>query len=89
MDISIILILSIILLICSLISLIEEGTFSNKDFMKFIMIIVLISNVIIIFLIHINMSKPRAIDVYQGNTTLEIIYKNSIPIDSVVVWKDK
>lgn len=29
------------------------------------------------------------IDVYRGRTTLEITYRDSIPIDSVVVWKDK
>lgn len=33
------------------------------------------------------MTEPRAIDVYKGNTTLEITYKNGIPIDSTVVWK--
>lgn len=33
-------------------------------------------------------SKPTAMDVYQGKTTLEITYKDSIPVDSVVVWKD-
>ena len=27
--------------------------------------------------------------VYQGKTTLEITYKNGVPIDSVVVYKDK
>lgn len=30
---------------------------------------------------------PSAIDVYRGKTTLEITYKDSIPIDSVVVFK--
>ena len=29
------------------------------------------------------------IDVYRGKTTLEITYKDSIAIDSVVVWKEK
>ena len=29
------------------------------------------------------------IDVYRGKTTLEITYKDSIPIDSVVVYKNK
>lgn len=28
------------------------------------------------------------IDVYRGKTTLEITYKDSIVIDSVVVWKE-
>ena len=34
-------------------------------------------------------SKPTAIDVYRGKTTLEITYKDGVPIDSTVVWKDK
>lgn len=31
---------------------------------------------------------PQAIDVYRGKTTLQITYQDSIPIDSVVVFKD-
>ena len=30
---------------------------------------------------------PTAIDVYQNKTTLEITYRDSIPIDSTVVFK--
>lgn len=34
--------------------------------------------------------KPiTPIDVYRGRTTLEITYKDSIAIDSVVVWKER
>lgn len=33
--------------------------------------------------------RPTAIDVYQGKTTLEITYKDSIAVDSIVVFKDK
>ena len=32
---------------------------------------------------------PSAMDVYRGKTTLEITYKDGIPVDSVVVFKDK
>ena len=32
---------------------------------------------------------PTAIDVYKGKTTLQITYKDSIPVDSVVVFKEK
>lgn len=32
--------------------------------------------------------QPSAIEVYQGKTTLEITYKDSIAIDSVVVYKE-
>ena len=34
-----------------------------------------------------NENEPRAIDVYRGKTTLEITYRDSIPIDTVVVFK--
>lgn len=33
-------------------------------------------------------SNPQAIDVYRGKTTLEITYKDSIPVDSFVVFKE-
>lgn len=36
----------------------------------------------------IKIKTPQAIDVYRGKTTLEITYKDSIPIDSVVVFKE-
>lgn len=32
-------------------------------------------------------SEMKPIDVYRGKTTLEITYRDSIPIDSVVVFK--
>lgn len=33
--------------------------------------------------------NPTALEVYQGKTTLEITYKDGVPIDSVVVFKCK
>ena len=30
---------------------------------------------------------PQAIDVYRGKTTLQITYKNNVPIDTTVVYK--
>lgn len=38
--------------------------------------------------ISIIVNTPQAIDVYRNRTTLEITYKDSIPIDSVVVFKE-
>ena len=32
-------------------------------------------------------STPTALDVYQGKTTLEITYRDSVAIDSTVVYK--
>lgn len=33
--------------------------------------------------------KPSALDVYRGKTTLEITYKDSVAIDTTVVFKDE
>lgn len=41
----------------------------------------------IIISLSISLAKPTAMDVYRGRTTLEITYKDSIPVDSVVVFK--
>ena len=41
---------------------------------------------ILLFLLF-SLNEPKAIDVYRGKTTLEIIYKDKVPIDSTVVWK--
>ena len=42
--------------------------------------------VFILLLLHVN--KPTAMDVYRGQTTLEITYKDKVPVDSTVVWKN-
>lgn len=34
-------------------------------------------------------NQPTAIDVYKGKTELQITYKGTIPIDSIVVFKNK
>lgn len=33
-------------------------------------------------------TNPTAIDVYRGKTTLEVTYKDGVPIDTVVVFKE-
>ena len=38
---------------------------------------------------YLNRNTPNAINVYQDKTTLEITYRDSIPVDSVVVFKDE
>ena len=34
-------------------------------------------------------TKPSAIDVYRGNTELEITSVNGTPIDTIVIFKEK
>lgn len=60
-------------------------------------IIVTIFAVIIVYIVatllgkcvYDNTNCPTALDVYQGKTTLEITYRDSIPVDSVIVFKDE
>lgn len=42
---------------------------------------------VLLVLILFQMKKPTAMDVYQNKTTLEITYKDGVPVDSIVVWK--
>lgn len=39
--------------------------------------------------VAIIVNQPTAIDVYKGKTELQITYKGTIPVDSVVVFKNK
>lgn len=44
---------------------------------------------VMLFLSYENKNTPTALDVYKDKTTLEITYRDSIPVDSVVVFKDE
>lgn len=87
MEILIILTLTIIVLCFSGMSIIEmvnDAGFNNKSL---VFIILLLYQFLVFFCLLYNLNKPKAIDVYRGKTTLEITYKNRVPIDSIVVWK--
>ena len=87
------LLIALTISVCIIVSLIivlkdsinSKTTYNDWPILVFIMIL----NIIISICLINNLNKPKAINVYQGNTTLEITYKDSIPIDSVVVWKDR
>lgn len=53
------------------------------------LLVFFISLISVLITSHIYESKPQAIDVYQGKTTLEITYRDSMAVDSVVVWKEE
>ena len=64
---------------------------NDKDYRFISALLLVISTVILIGLISSYESRniPTAMDVYQGKTTLEITYRDSIPVDSIVVFKDE
>lgn len=89
MEIAIALLMIVIIAVSSLVTFIESDTLENKEFMRIIMITVTVCSIIAMFLMFAHLSKPKPIDVYRGNTALEITYKDNVPIDSVVIWKGK
>lgn len=89
MEIIIALVFIIILFVCSIVTLIENEILEDTDFTRTILGIFTGCSMIAIFLIIAYLCRPKAIDVYRDKTTLEITYKNSVPIDTVVVWKGK
>ena len=89
MEINIALLMIVIIAVSLLITFIESDTLENKEFMRIITIIIAVCSIIAMFLIFAHLSKPKPIDVYRGNTALEITYKDNVPTDSVVIWKDK
>lgn len=89
MEIIIALVFIIILFVCSIVTFIENEILEDTDFTRTILCIFTGCSLIAMLLIIAYLCKPKAIDVYRDKTTLEITYKNSVPIDTVVVWKGK
>ena len=57
---------------------------SSWTALGFVIILLCIS---LIFYSTKSSRTPKAIDVYRGKTTLEITYRDSVAIDSTVVYK--
>jgi len=79
----------VILIILSFISVALMLT-SDKEWCSLIGAIIAICSSVGIIYIGFSCrleNKPQALDVYQGKTTLQITYQDSIPVDSVVVFK--
>ena len=62
---------------------------SSFDAGVFIGVVITMSVVLELCLISniIEKQKPSALDVYRGNTELEVTYVNGTPIDTIVVFK--
>ena len=79
--------IGIILVIASLGTFVFAGNIGTDDaeygamgsFLSFILFT--------IGVVVIHVGKPTALDVYKGKTTLQITYKNNVPIDSTVVYR--
>lgn len=85
-DFFIIIILGIALLLFGM-ELIDDK--QNNGILGFLCIIISVGLFLyaIKYVPNNNSNKPKAIDVYRGKTELEITYRDTIAIDSTVVWK--
>ena len=82
--------LSIIGLIISIVSLAIILIFDKKEHGDCFMswgTIILSCWALVSFVSLITYNEPTALDVYRGKTTLEITYRDSVAIDSTVVYK--
>ena len=87
MELFIILVLTVIYLI--IFPIIALGVENEELAAKSITYLSILYPFLVLPLLISYMEKPTAIDVYKGKTTLEITYRDKVPIDSTVVWKDK
>ena len=85
MEIIIALVFIIILFVCLIVTFIKNEIFEDTDFTRTILGIFTGCSLIAMLLIIAYLCKPKAIDVYRDKTTLEITYKNRVPIDTVVI----
>ena len=88
MESFIILVLTIIVWTFSTIDImgITNVTEYKESNTKIFTYILLVYSFLVLILSVSYTTKPRAIDVYEGKTTLEITYRNGVPVDSTVVW---
>ena len=87
MELFIILVLTIIDLLLFLIIVVN---LENEELSaKFLICASVLYPVLVLFLLTSYTAKPKAIYLYKGKTTLEITYRDKVPIDSTVVWKSK
>lgn len=88
MELFIILGLTIIVFVGSIMFIIEAIK-EIEPYDKYLAYTLFVYSFIVFLLSLYCVCKPRAIDVYKNRTTLEITYKDKVPIDSTVVWKSK
>lgn len=82
----------IVLLIMSIIALAVMAWYEQKESTEpsLVWLTIMLSCLLFVSLFAlINYNKPTALDVYRGKTTLEITYRDSVAIDSTVVYKVK
>ena len=82
-------IINIIFIIFLIIIADREDKKDKLGLIIFLMLIYIITIAILTTFSIVDKNEIEPIEVYRGNTTLQITYKDNVPIDSVVVYKNK
>ena len=77
-----------LIILCSYISDRCDGSFDAGVFIGAVIMILMVIEICLVSIIT-EKPTPSALDVYRGNTELEITSVNGTPIDTVVVFKNK
>lgn len=68
---------------------------AHKEMLEWVGIGIIVGLLILLFSIALAYAcfpermTPMAIDVYRGHTTLQITYKDSVAVDTIVVFRDE
>lgn len=68
---------------------------AHKEMLEWVEIGIIVGFLILLFSIALAYAcfpermTPMAIDVYRGHTTLQITYKDSVAVDTIVVFRDE
>jgi hypothetical protein len=77
----------IVILVLNTVDDIQNSTFDTGVFFGIILSILIAIEVALLSSV-LEDPRPTAMDVYQGKTTLEYTIRDSVKIDSIVVFKD-
>ena len=75
-----------LIILCSYISDRCDGSFDAGVFIGAVIMILMVIEICLVAIIT-EKPSPSALDVYRGNTELEITSVNGVPTDTVVVFK--
>lgn len=68
---------------------------AHKEMLEWVGVGIIVGFLILLFSIalahacFLPRTSPMPIDVYRGHTTLQITYKDSVAVDTIVVFKDE
>lgn len=68
---------------------------AHKEMLEWVGVGIIVGLLILLFSIALAhacfppRTNPMPIDVYRGHTTLQITYKDSVAVDTIVVFKDE